>query len=283
MRSALFFMLFLTLTAKAQEPMRFQWKAGSTITTNVAQKIDVDLITRDPESNQLVASESRTKLKLTKQWTIADVDKAGTATMSLRIIAFRQEIERPGPLDKDKKTTVEKIVVDSSTPEGKTQTASYLNKPIVTVKLDSRGQVLDAKSELGSVAQLTAELPFRIILPETTLKVGQSWTRKFALQLDPPMGTGEKYPATQVYKLNSWKPTEADYIVITDLNPRPKSESEYANLVPMLWSGSVTFNPSTGQMLMANLTAAAFLNDYQGKGTKFHYHSTYDENVVSAK
>ena len=43
------------------------------------------------------------------------------------------------------------------------------------------------------------ELPFKLVLPDAEPKPGDAWDRTYTIQLDPPLGTGEKYPAIQKY------------------------------------------------------------------------------------
>ena len=279
MRSTVLLILVLTGMIRAEEPTRFQWKSGSTIVTKVEQQINVAQTSRDPETQELVSSASVSKINLTKEWTVKSIDAAGVATLMLRITAFKQEIARPAGLDADGKPTIEKIIIDSSTAEGKEQTASYLNKPIVTVQLDPRGQVIEAKSELGSVSQLKAELPFRVTLPASPLKLDTAWTRDFTIQLDPPLGAGEKYAAKQNCNVESIKDGNAVIATSMALDTKPESRSELASLAPMLWSGTVTIDIAQGQFISAKLKVKQTIDDYQGEGTKLIYESDYAETV----
>lgn len=262
-------------------PLRFRFRAGDVYTLAVAQKTTVVETTRDDQTGKPVTAGSVTKLALTRKWEVKAVDDAGTATLEMSITAVRQEIIRPGPLDKDGKPTTDPVVIDSSTPDGQKQTADYLGKPILTVKLDARGQLLDAKAAGGTADRLTAELPFRVTLPDRYPAANVAWVRPFPIKLPPPLGTGESFDAAQAYTLKGV--AAGGYTVIgvaTSLKAPPKDAAELPPLVPFLWEGDVYFHAETGRYAGARLTVKKDVANHQGEGTKFAYQSEYTEGVA---
>jgi hypothetical protein len=262
-------------------PLRFRFQAGESYTFAVTQKTTVAETTRDEQTGKLATAGTVTKLALTRKWDVKAVDEKGVATLDMAITAMRQEIIRPGPLDRDGKPTADTVVVDSATPEGQKQMAEYLGKPIVTVKLDARGQLLDAKAAGGTPDRLAAELPFRVALPEQPPAANAAWVRPFAVKLAPPLGTGESYDAAQAYSV---KGTAAGgYTVIgltTTLKTPPKDAAEWPPLVPLLWEGEVYFHAETGRYAGARLGVKKEIPNHQGEGTKFVYQSEYTEGVA---
>jgi hypothetical protein len=158
--------------------------------------------------------------------------------------------------------------------------AAFLNKPIVTAKVDARGQLLDAKATAGSADRLRAELPFRVVLPEQAPAAGGSWQRAFVIQLDPPAGTGEKYDATQTYTLKGEAQGHAVIGITTALKAAPKDPAEVPPLLPLLWEGEVYFHRATGRYAGAKLSVKQEVANHQGDGTKFVYESQYTEALV---
>ncbi len=266
--------------ASAQAPPRFQWKPGQALTYSVQQTTTVTETTIDDGTNKPVTASTATKLALTRRWEVKAVDPDGTATLELAITAMRQEIVRPGPPDKDGQPTADRTVIDSATAEGRQQTAAFLNKPILTARVDARGRLVEAKAANGPTDRLQAELPFRLTLPEQMPQVGGVWDRAFAIQLDPPLGTGEKYDATQTYTLKGESQGHLVVGVRTALKAAPKDPAELPALVPLLWEGDVYFHKETGRYSGARLSVKKEVPNHQGEGTKFVYESQLTEGLA---
>ena len=256
----------------ANPPLRFKWTANQTHTYKVTQHTVVRETTIDPKTEKSVATESRTSLMLVKKWAVKSVDEKGVATLEMSITAMRNEIRRPDG---------ESVVRDSADPEQAKEMAAYLNVPVVTVLVDGQGRVVGVKeAKAGSAARLSAELPFRMTLPDATPAAGQSWDRAFAVKLDPPHGTGESYEFAQKFTSNGGKDGLLTAAVETTLKAPPKAAGERVPLVPMLWTGEVYFNTVAGKYHAARLKVKAELPNHQGEGTKFEYESAYSEDAV---
>lgn len=265
--------------APAQEAVRFRFAAGEALPYSVEQTTTVSETTLEEGTNRPVAGATVTKLNLTRRWDVKSVDATtGAATMELTLGSLKQTINRPGPRDRAGKLTVDQIVIDSATDEGKAQLAALLGKPIVTIQVDVFGKLLDAKSDNPKSAErLRLELPFRVTLPEALPAVGGSWERPFAIKLDPPQGTGESYEATQTY---TRKPDNQGYAVIavaTAVKAPPKDPAQFVGLVPLLWEGEVYFHKAGGRYVGARLGIKREVVNHAGEGTKFTYETTYAE------
>jgi hypothetical protein len=273
-------LLLSTGPAFAQAPPRFQWKPGQVLTYSVQQTTTVTETTIEDGTNKPVTASTATKLALTRRWEVKAVDASGTATLEMAITALRQEIARPGSADKDGRPTVDRTVIDSATAEGRQQTAAFLNKPVLTVRVDAQGRLVEAKAASGSTNRLQAELPFRLTLPDQMPQVGGGWDRAFAIQLDPPLGTGEKYDATQTYTLKGESRGHLVVGVATALKAPPKDPAELPALVPLLWEGDVYFHKETGRYSGARLSVKKEVPNHQGEGTKFVYESQLTEGLA---
>ena len=255
----------------ADAPLRFKWQPGQALTYQVRQSTVVQE-TLPGKGGKPETATAKTDLTLTRRWTVGAVDPAGTATLEMAITALKTE-HRIG----DGEPTVR----DSANPDHAKEMAGYLGRPIVTVRVDAQGRLVEVKeAKGGSAARLHAELPFRLTLPDAGPSTGQTWDRTFAVKLDPPAGLGETYDLVQTYTAKGMKDGLAVVGVATALKAPPKATAEQVPLVPMLWTGEVYFNPAAGAYHAARLTAKAGLVDHQGDGTKFVYQSTYVEDVV---
>jgi hypothetical protein len=280
MTRGLLAVLLVASGASAQEPPRFNWQPGQPLTYSVRQTTTVTETTRDDASGGPVVAVTVTKLAVTRRWEVDAVEPSGAATLRMTVVAMKQQIARPGARDKSGNPTVIETVLDSATEEGKQAMAAFLGKPIVTVKLDPRGRLLDVTAEGGSADRVRAELPFRLVLPDGRPSVGAVWDRAFDIKLNPPLGTGEAYPATQTYTL---KGERDGYLVVgvgTALKAAPKDPGELPPLVPLLWEGDVYFHPATGRYAGARLSVKREVKNHQGEGTKFEYESKYEEGLA---
>jgi hypothetical protein len=255
----------------AAPPVRFKWAAGQTLAYKVTQATTVRETTLDEKTEKPVVTETRTALALAKSWAVRAVEPTGVATLEMTITAMRSEFRKPDG------TTV---VTDSANPEDAKQMAAYLNVPVVTVRVDPQGRLVEVKEAKAGGGRLQAELPFRVVLPDAGPATGQAWDRTFALKLDPPLGTGESYDFAQMYSLKAAKDGLLVIGVETALKSPPKTAAEKVPLVPMLWAGEVYFNPAAGKLYAVRLKAKAELPNHQGEGTKFEYESVYTEDAV---
>ena len=267
--------LALASAALAQPPAaapRFKWEAGKVFAYRVVQQTVVTETTLDEKTSKPVTGEAKTSLTLVRKWTVKDVDKDGVATLEMSITEMKNEFRQS-----DGTVTS----VDSSKPEDAKAMAAFLNAPIVTVRMDARGQLVEVKeTKGGSAARLHAELPFRVVLPDGAVAAGASWDRAFGVKLDPPHGTGENYDFVQKYTSKGEKDGLFIVGVETALKAPPKAVAEQVPLVPMLWTGDVYFNVGAGKYHAARLKAKSELVNHQGEGTKFVYESTYSEDAI---
>jgi hypothetical protein len=138
--------------------------------------------------------------------------------------------------------------------------------------------VSDVKAVTGEEAamRLAAELPFRVILPETAIA---TWDRPFSIKLVPPYGTGESYDAVQTATLRESTNNLATIVVKTTLKSAPTAPSDLQPLLPWLWEGEVQVSVESGRYLGAQLKANRTLDNHQGVGSKFVFESEYRETL----
>lgn len=251
-------------------PLRFKWELNQTLTYKVVQATVVQETTIDEKTEKPVTTESKTNLALVRKWTVKNVD-AGVATLEMAIAAMRTDITQPGGMV---------VTRDSANAEHAKDMAEFLNKAIVTVRVDAQGRLVEVKeAKNGSAARLQAELPFRLTLPDAGPVAGQTWDRAFSLKLDPPQGTGESHDFVQKYTCKGAKDGLTAVGVETTLKAPPKATGEQVPLVPMLWTGDVYFHAATGRYYAARLSAKSELMNHAGDGSRFVYHSTYGEDL----
>jgi hypothetical protein len=273
-RLAALAVLLSPAAVRADEPLRFVWQVGATHAYHVSHVTTVTETLRDEKTGKPTTTTAVTKMTLSRRWEVKAVDAAGTGTVELVITALKQEHSKPDGLT---------VVVDSATVDGAKEMAEYLNKPILTAKIDARGRVAEVTPQAGgdaAASRLRAELPFRLELPDAAPAVNAAWERAFAVRLDPPLGTGESYDATQGY---TYKGRNGDYAVVgvsTALKNPPTAAADLQPLVSWLWAGDVFFDAKAGRYHAAKLSATKEIVNHQGAGTKFVYQSEYVESAT---
>ena len=272
-RSFVLLLLALTATsAVAADPPRFVWTTGDTLIYKVSQNTTVDEMVLDEGAKKPTAVKTVTALTSTKQWAVKAVGKDGSATLEMTVAALRQEVTQTVG---DKKPVHR--VIDSADPDD-AKGMPFLNKPVFTLTVDTTGKVLEAKSDQKGVTdRLEVELPFRLVWPAKMPEVNGTWERAFVLKLPPPLGTGEKFDATQTYTFRGMKDLYAVVGVTTTVKDLPSDPAVVPALAPVLWEGDVFFNTKTGRYHGAKLTVKKEVANHRGDGTKFTYTSEYTE------
>jgi hypothetical protein len=266
----------LASAALAQPPApaapRFKWEPGKVHTYRVVEHTAVQETTLDEKTNQPVTGEVKTSLTLVRKWTVKDVDKTGVATLEMSITEMKREIRQ---------SDGSVVKVDSTNPADAKTMAEYLNTPIVTVRIDGQGKLIEAKDTKGNnAALLQAELPFRLVLPDAAPPAGKVWDRPFEVVLDPPQGVGQKYGFGQKYTSKGEKDGLLIVGVETSLTATPKLVNEQVPLVRFQRTGDVYFNVAGGKYHAARLKVKKELVNHQGEGTKYVYESVYSEDAL---
>lgn len=232
--------LVLAHVVSAQGPGPFRWQPGKVMTYRVEHT------TINTDSKGSDKDERRIQLSLLKSWKVLAVDEAGVATLQVSFQSLRYELHRPGK---------EAICFDSTAPERapeevRKQFLPHVGKPLAVIRVDSQGKVIEVKEALNeffSVAKFESEPPFRAILP-AGLEKGQSWDRDYQVTLEPPLGTGEKYPAVQHCVCKSVADNRATVTLKTDIKGQPKAVADQVLLWHNELAGEVVFDLNAGRL-----------------------------------
>ncbi len=255
--------------AQAGGTWQYRWQKGQTLDYRVEQVTEVSETT----SNGRVETKSR--LNLVKRWFVADVDARNVATLQLTLASLKHEQTRPNG---------DVMLFDSmnpgkSEPELREQMSQYVGKTVASLKIDGSGQVLEVMQ--GVASRYGAEPPFIVVLPRQALSPGQAWQRNFHVVLDPPLGTGEKYLAKQIYKVNGIDKGRANLALTTEIDNQPESPADRVPLLQKLPQGQVVFDLQAGRLVSARLNIDKTLENHQGAGSSYRFQSRYSEELIS--
>ncbi len=272
--------LATTSTLAAQQPPRFQFQTGQILVYQVEQSTEIVEVLPQEDQPEPLKLTSTARLALTKYWTVDQVTDDGVATLTMSVQAIRMEHQQPGE---------EPLVFDSTDsnaqqPEMKQQVATYLGKPLTRIRLDPRGRLVEVlESKFGPGSRLTADLPFRVVWPEQALAKGMSWNRNYAIRLDPPLGAGESYPATQTYTLQNSRDASIVIDLLTQLPRQPEIVTERIPLLPLQPKGRITFDRKHGRYTGCDLKVKRELDHHQGQGSRYHFQTHLVERLTEVR
>ena len=267
--------VLLGATATADTP-RFRFAKGESLDYRLVQTTNVTEVVPDEKTNKPVETKVSTKADLIRRWKVTDVNDRGVATVETTIVSMRWE--RKAGKDED--------VFDSSKPDdlNKSEMAKHVGPVLAVLRIDTQGKVLEVKeSKVGPATRFATELPFKLVLPEIDPKVGESWHRDYTIHLDPPLGTGEKYTATQKYTCLDPKGGFLTVALATDVKDPPAQVADQIPLLPFTQEGVLYFHAPSGRYYGARCKMERELKNHQGEGSTYKFVSTYTEDLVPAK
>src|SRR5262249_17425055 len=98
--------------------------------------------------------------------------------------------------------------------------------------------------------------------------------------LDPPQGTGEKYPAVQRYSCKSLADGVATVTLATELKSQPEALGDRVPLFQTQPEGEVVYDVAAGRMRSATLKIEKELKGHHGEGSSTRFSSLYVEQYV---
>lgn len=259
------------------ESPRFKFSKGTTLTYHLVQTTKTIETLLDEKSKMPVEQEHLTKVDLDRQWKVLDVDDQGTATLAMSITRMRWEQKLP---------TGETDVFDSTKPDelNQSEMAKNVGTVLATLRVDRQGKLVEVKeSKIGPASRFTVDLPFKLVLPEDAATVGSTWDRQYTIQLDPPLGTGEKYPTAQTYKVLEPQSGLLTLNLRTTIKDEPTTTADQIPLLRFASEGTLYFDSTNGRYYAARLKMQKELKNHQGEGTSYKYASTYVEDFIPAK
>jgi hypothetical protein len=266
-------LLVLGSLARAQETGRLRWQPGQVL----LYRAEHATLATDAMGD--TRSETRTRLSLTKRWQVLEVDAAGVATLQMSLLTLSYETTLPN----GEVMAFDSANPDKSSEQVRTQFTRYLGQPLVVVRIDSQGKVVEvkeAKFGFGSAAKFENELPFKIVLPTEGLRQGQTWDRNYQITLEPPQGTGEKVDAVQHCACKGVAGSLATVNVTTEIKNPPQAQADQVPLWQMQPEGEIVFDVQAGRMHKATLKIEKEAKGLQGEGSSTHFQSMYTEQYV---
>ncbi len=261
--------LVMASLAVGQTP-RFRWQTGQVLVYRTEHNTVASYVTGES------TSETKTRVQSIKRWQVLDVDGTGVATLQMSLQALFFETTPPSgePL------VFNSAHLDQSTPELRKQYENYVGQPLVVVRIDGQGKVLEVKEARPgySAAKYESDPAFKLLLPAEALKPGLSWERAYQIVLEPPLGTGdEKYAAVQRYVCKDVSGNLATVALTTEVKGTPAAQEDQVPLWQMQPEGEIVFDLEAGRLQKATLRID---RDAKIESGNTHFQSIYTEQYV---
>jgi hypothetical protein len=261
--------LVMASLAAGQTP-RFRWQTGQVLVYRTEHNTVASYAMNDN------TSETKTRVQSIKRWQVMDVDSAGVATLQMSLQALFFETMPPSgePL------VFDSTHLDKSTPELRKQYENYISQPLVVVRIDALGKVLEVKEARPgySAAKYESDPAFKLLLPTEALKAGLSWERAYQIVLEPPLGTGdEKYAAVQRYVCKEVAGNLATIELTTEVKGVPAAQEDQVPLWQMQPQGEIVFDLEAGRLQKATLRID---KDAKSENGSTHFQSIYTEQYI---
>jgi hypothetical protein len=265
-------LLLASASADAQALGRFQFKKGQVLQYKVEQTTSAtDML---GETNSVLTS----RVEQIKCWQVADVESDGTATLQLSLLKLKMQQRLPS----GETWEFDSTAPDQSHKQLREQLSPFVGKALALLRVDAMGKVLEVKSTLqGSARRYESELPFVVTLPGVDFQTAQSWTRPYRIVLDPPLGTGERFAAEQVFQLRGTNNGFVSITFSTTIKEQPKEPMERLPLLQMQPQGEALFDPKLGLVVSSRFTSGGVVEGHQGEGSRYEFSSEYKEQLVS--
>ena len=266
--AALFSLMLASPSLAQNAAWRFRWQAGQVLdyraehTTSVSELVGGNKV------------DLASKLSVVKRWEVIEVDPQGAATVRLLLLAMRHEQTRPN----GETMLFDSANLDKSTPELREQMTKFIGQTLAILRVDALGRVVEVKQ--GSASKYEAEPPFMLLLPGQAVDVGQAWERSYEVTLEPPVGTGEKFAATQRYHLLKADGSLATLRLTTTIKSIPENQTDQVPLLQKMPEGDVIFNIAAGRLESVNVRIDKQLQNHQGEGSSYRFISTYQERYI---
>ncbi len=251
----------------------YQWKKGLSLVYQEEQS------TKVKETLSGSSRSSGNYLKLTKVWTVTEVDSKGIATLQLSLRSLRMETTPSS----GEKLVFDSDQLDKSNPQLREQLKQYIGKTLAIIQLDAKGKIVKVKqSDHGPKSRFESEHPFVCVWGEQKPKAGATWKRKYQVTLEPPAGTGEKYNAEQTFTCASLAEGKAKISFTTKVLNLPRAQLDQIPLIQLRPQGEVVFDVKNGKMLEARHTVKTSVSGHQGKGSIYNYESSYKAKLIES-
>ena len=246
--------------------IRYKLQAGEVLVSKVTHFAET--LTRMAEHDE----DSTSRTTSIKVWEVESVNDAGDMTFVYRInsVSMAQTVGEGEELRYDSET-------DQEVPDMFKHVAETIAKPLATVTINSRGQVLNRDKELKAPQLGIGELT--IPLPEEPVAIGGQWSVPRELRVKLESGAFKTIKVRELYTLEKVSAGLATIRIETQPLTPVADPAVEAQLIQQLSKGTIKFDLDRGRMLNKTLDWSDEVVGFRGPETSLRYDAEFIEEL----
>jgi len=250
--------------------LRYKLKPG----TMLVSKVEHFAETKTTMTDHVEQSTSRTASE--NVWEVQSVSPDGEATFIYKInsVNLAQTVGENNEISYNSTS-------DSEIPDVFKPVASTIGKPLATITINSRGQVIKREGELKSHQMGMGDLT--VPLPETKVKIGGQWSVPRELRVKLDNGKYKKVKVRELYTLEKVSAGLATIKITTQPTTPVNSRAVEAQLMQQLSKGKIKFDIDAGVMLSKKLDWSDRVIAFRGPDSSLEYDAKFTAELVENK
>lgn len=250
--------------------LRYKLKPGNVLVSKVEHFAE----TKTTMTDHVEQSSSRTASE--KAWEVQSVTPEGEATFVYKILAVNlaQTVGENNEISYNSST-------DQEIPDVFKPVASTIGKPLATITINSRGQVIKREGELKNHQMGMGDLT--VPLPEGKIKIGGQWSVPRELRVKLDNGKYKKVKVRELYTLEKVSAGLATIKIETQPTTPVSSRAVEAQLMQQLSKGKIKFDIDAGVMLSKKLDWSDRVIAFRGPDSSLEYDAKFTEELVENK
>lgn len=246
--------------------LRYDLKPGEKLVSKVVHFAE----TRTVMSNLEEESSSRTTSE--KVWEVlsADGDEM-TFVYKINSVSLAQTVGDGEELSYDSQS-------DTSVPDVFKAVAETISKPLATITINSRGQVVKRDKDLQAPQLGIGELT--IPLPEEAVAIGAQWNVPRELRVKLDSGAFKTVKVRELYTLEKVSAGVATLSLITQPLTPVNDAAVEAQLIQQLSAGEIKFDLDRGRLISKTLDWSDEVLGFRGAETSLRYDAKFTEELL---
>ena len=211
-----------------------------------------------------------------KVWEVSKVADTGDMTFVHRIesVDLAQQVDDQEELRFNSAT-------DKEVPEIFQHVADTIAKPLATITINSRGQVVDRDNDLSSPQLGMGELT--IPLPEEEIAVGGKWSVPRTVRVKLESGAHKTIKVQELYTLERVSAGVATIRIQSQPTTPVNEPSVEAQLIQQLSQGTIRFDLDRGRLINKELEWSEDVVAFRGADSSLRYDAKLTEELLPAK
>ena len=246
--------------------LRYKLRQGESLVSKVTQFAETK--TKIADHNE----DSSSRTTSFKVWEVESVNAEGEMTFvySIRSVSLAQSIGDSEELTYNSET-------DTEVPDIFKKVAETIAKPLATITINPRGQVVNRDNELQTPQMGIGELT--IPLPADAVAIGGQWNVPRDIRVKLESGAFKTIKVRELYTLEKVSAGVATIRIETQPLTPVNDPAVEAQLIQQLSKGSIKFDVDRGRLISKKLAWKDEVVGFRGPDTSLRYDAEWAEEL----